>query len=53
MKHYYCANCGKEICHYEEVCLTGEVLTQTFKCDDCGFYGEQQFKITYIQTIEL
>lgn len=49
---YHCARCGKLIEDWEEVMFEDDELIQTYKCD-CGFYGDQHYKVQYDYTEEI
>ena len=52
-ERHHCVNCGRQITDYEDTEFNGDELIFTYKCPDCGFYGEQHFNVIYSRTEEI
>ena len=48
-----CHRCGDDITEYEQTEQVGNELLITYKCNVCGFYGEQHYTLNYTGTVEL
>lgn len=43
----FCDVCGKPITDWDEVERTEDELILTYKCNECGTYAEQHYKLVY------
>lgn len=49
----YCLRCGDDITEYEQTEQVSNELIITYRCNVCGFHGEQHYTLNYTHTVDL